>query len=127
MQFRRVITAAGFLTALGAASAAAQPTVYLSIDTPHREVWRGQTNGSAASFSLDRGDLNTGDSRRDMIVGAPGWNNERGRVYVVFGGPVQRGEVPLSTAHVILSGTVDAIRQTRHHTCPCPGDRKPDP
>jgi hypothetical protein len=94
---------------LGANAAAAQETVQLS-SPAQREAWRGQTAGSEAAAYLDRGDLSSADSRRDLIVGAPGWSSGRGRVYVIFGGPVRGGEQSLGSADVILTGGVAGDR-----------------
>ena len=99
------------LLAWAAAPAAAQPKVVdLATDLAHREAWRGETAGSQAGLWLDRGDVGTGDNRRDLIVGAPGWNANRGRVYVIFGSVVRYGEVGLSSADVILSGNAAGDR-----------------
>src|SRR5690242_16115411 len=102
MQMYRPL-AAVLLMSLAAAGANAQETVNLSSST-NREAWRGETTGSQAGASLDRGDVSAGDNRRDLIVGAPGWSSSRGRVYVVFSGPVRGGEQALSTADAILTG-----------------------
>lgn len=87
---------------LQAAAASAQSTVFLSSST-NREVWRGESTGSQFGVYLDRGEL-SGDSRKDLIMGAPGWNSSQGRVYVTFSGPVLGGEVPAANAPVILTG-----------------------
>ena len=92
-----------------ASRAAAQETVSLS-DSANREVWRGEGAGAQAASSLDRGDVSAGDSRRDLIVGAPGWNANTGRVYVVFSGPLRTGEFALSGASQILSGAAAGDR-----------------
>ncbi len=105
MQFSRMAAAALGAILLTAGEAAAQSTVLLATDSTNREVWRGETTGSQAGFSLDRGDVSAGDGRRDLIAGAPGWGSQTGQVYVVFGGPVRRGQVAFSTsASVILTG-----------------------
>jgi len=109
MQFQKTgaITAVAIL--LIAASAAAQETVSLS-DSANREAWRGEGTGAQTALSLDRGDVSAGDSRRDMIVGAPGWNANTGRVYVVFSGPLRNGQFSLSGASQILSGAAAGDR-----------------
>jgi VCBS repeat protein/FG-GAP repeat protein len=94
---------------LPAGAVSAQQTVQLS-STTSREVWRGETTGSASGFFLDRGEVGTGDNRRDLIVGAPGWGTDRGRVYVIFSGPVHGGERPLANADVIVTGGVPGDR-----------------
>ncbi|MGH9374131.1 MAG: integrin alpha, partial [Vicinamibacterales bacterium] len=106
MQVSRTAAAAAAAAAvfLSASVAAAQSTTLLANASENREVWRGETAGSAAGLSLDRGDVHSGDSRRDLIVGAPGWGSQAGRVYVIFGGAVRRGQVSLSNANAILTG-----------------------
>jgi hypothetical protein len=105
-------TAAAVLAALAvtASTANAQSTVFLANDSTTREVWRGETAGSEAGLSLDRGDVSAGDGRRDLIVGAPGWNASTGRVYVVFAGPVRRGQTSLANANVLLTGAAPGDR-----------------
>ncbi|HVL68450.1 MAG TPA: VCBS repeat-containing protein [Vicinamibacterales bacterium] len=71
--------------------------------TSDRELWRGEA-ASRAGVWLDRGELNTGDTRRDLIVGAPDWSAGRGRVYVHFSGPVLGGELQLANAAAIFTG-----------------------
>ena len=104
MHWWRLIGGAAAIATFVSATAAAQETVSFSSAT-HREAWRGETTGSQASISMDRGELSAGDSRRDLIVGAPGWNGGRGRVYVIFSGPIRSGEQSLSIADVTISGT----------------------
>jgi hypothetical protein len=101
--FTTIIAAGAAVFLLAVPGACAQETVSLA-SSSNREAWRGQTAGSLAGFSLDRGDVSAGDSRRDLIVGAPGWSADRGRVYVVFAGPIRGGENSLSLADVILTG-----------------------
>src|SRR4029078_3601543 len=84
MQFCKTASAAAAVLLLAAASQA-QETVSLS-NAPNREVWRGETSGSQAGLSLDRGEVSAGDNRRDLIAGSPGWNANTGRVYVIFSG-----------------------------------------
>jgi hypothetical protein len=101
MQGFRAIVTLGVL--LAASAAVGQETVQLS-SAIQREVWRGETAGSEAAFYLDRGDLSHADTRRDLIVGAPGWSGQRGRVFVIFGASANGGEQSLANADVILSG-----------------------
>lgn len=102
MQLRTVLSGATVAVLL-ATAAAAQETVSFSSST-NREAFRGETTGSQAGISLDRGEVSEGDSRRDLIVGAPGWNSNRGRVYVVFSGPLRPGQNSLGNAEVTISG-----------------------
>ena len=107
MRYLRVITAVTILLAASAASA--QETVSYG-STSNRQAWRGETAGSQAGFYLDRGEVNSSDNRRDLIVGAPGWQADRGRVYVVYGGPVFGGQQPLSSADAIFTGVAAGDR-----------------
>ncbi|MGH9309642.1 MAG: FG-GAP-like repeat-containing protein, partial [Vicinamibacterales bacterium] len=104
MNLSRAVAAFIASFVMTAGGAAAQSTVFLVNDSTTREVWRGETGGSQAGLSLDRGDVGAGDSRRDLIAGAPGWNSQTGRVYVVFAGPVRRGQVSFANANAILTG-----------------------
>jgi len=88
---------------LVAAAAPAQEAVSLASST-YRQNFRGETAGSNAGVWLDRGEVSAGDSRRDLIVGAPQWNGSTGRVYVAFAGPVLGGEQALSAADAIFTG-----------------------
>jgi hypothetical protein len=107
MQFKAM--AAAVTIVLIGSSAAAQETVSLS-DAANREVWRGEATGAQAAFYLDRGDVSAGDSRRDLIVGAPGWNSNTGRVYVVFSGGLRTGQFALSSASETISGAAAGDR-----------------
>ena len=84
--------------------ARAQQTVLLSGDPNHREIWHGETSGSQTGLNLDRGDVGAGDSRRDLITGAPGYDSNRGRVYVNLSGPIRRGDNSFAAAEVNLTG-----------------------
>ncbi len=110
MQSYRVFAAAVATVLMTATWARAQPTVFFATETDHREMWRGETTGSQAGFSLDRGDVHAGDDRRDLIVGAPGWQSQTGRVYVNFGGLVRRGEVSFSASEAKLTGAAAGDR-----------------
>ena len=89
---------------LSATVASAQLTIELANDPNNLEIWRGATAGERAATWLDRGEVSAGDSRRDLIITAPLWAGSTGRVYVVFGGPILRGDNSLSSASVIISG-----------------------
>ena len=103
MQFVRGVVTGSAIVMLFATGVRAQETVAFG-SAANREEWRGQTSGSQAGLSLDRGDVSAGDSRRDLIVGAPGWNSNTGRVYVVFSGAIRGGEQSLAQAHYIVTG-----------------------
>src|SRR3954471_4024233 len=97
----RVMTVVATIVLIAGAAEAQQERVLLS-NAANREVWRGETSGSQAALYLDRGDLNAGDDRRDLIVGAPAFNSNTGRVYVVYSGPLRTGEFRLNTAGTII-------------------------
>ncbi|HXT29354.1 MAG TPA: FG-GAP-like repeat-containing protein [Vicinamibacterales bacterium] len=106
MHFKAMAAAATIVLIAG--SAAAQEQVLLS-SAADREVWRGETAGSQAALSLDRGDVST-DQRRELIVGAPAWNSNTGRVYVVLSGPLLTGQFRLNTANVVITGAAAGDR-----------------
>ena len=68
------------------------------------QVWIGPEANAAAGTWLDQGAVSNGDTRRDLIVGAPGTTGISGRVFVIFGGPVKTGTIDLSTADVVITG-----------------------
>jgi hypothetical protein len=72
-------------------------------------TWRGTAANAVAGTSLDQGNVSS-DSRRDLIVGAPGNGTAPGKVYVVFGGPIRQGDLPLSSAEVTINGGVGPDR-----------------
>jgi len=84
-------------------TASAQDAVSFATSS-NRQTFRGETAGSNAGVWLDRGEVSNGDSRRDLIVGAPQWQSSTGRVYVVFSGPVVNTERALSAADAIFTG-----------------------
>jgi len=103
MQFCKTVSAAAASVLLLASAAIAQETVSLS-SSANREVWRGETSGSQAGLSLDRGEVSAGDTRRDLIAGTPGWNSNTGRVYVIFSGAPRGAQLSFGNADVIISG-----------------------
>ncbi|MEX1127776.1 MAG: VCBS repeat-containing protein, partial [Vicinamibacterales bacterium] len=66
-------------------------------------IWKGTQPNAGAGTWLDQGAVGAGDSRRDLIVGAPGGAGVAGVVYVLFGGPERTGEVSLSEAQTIIT------------------------
>jgi len=93
---------------LASPAAVAAQTIELS-DTAYRELWRGEAAAQAGIW-LDRGELGSGDTRRDLIMGGPGWSTDRGRVYVLFGGPVVGGDNNLANVPAILVGDANGDR-----------------
>lgn len=73
-------------------------------------VWRGEFAGARAGTWLDQGAVGSGDSRRDLIIGAPGDGTMPGKVFVIFGGPVRTGQLSLSQADAVLSGARNGDR-----------------
>jgi hypothetical protein len=68
------------------------------------QIWHGVQPGANAGLWLDQGPVGAGDTRRDLIVGAPGNSSTTGTVYILFGGPVRSGEFVLTAANVIIDG-----------------------
>jgi len=96
-----VLIAAGTCL-LGSASANAQ-----SIDLAAGgadPIWRGTQASAKAGASLDQGAVNSGDSRRDLIIGSPGGAGVAGSVYVVNGGPIRTGDLSLTAADTAIRG-----------------------
>lgn len=67
-------------------------------------IWRGTETGARAGATLDHGAVGDSDSRRDLIIGAPGNANVAGMVYVLIGGPTRSGDLLLSSASAIIEG-----------------------
>jgi ankyrin repeat protein len=57
-----------------------------NMDTKPDKVFSGEEVGDLFGVGVVLGDIN-GDRYADVIVGAPGYNSEQGRVYVFYGGP----------------------------------------
>ena len=96
-----VLIAAGTCL-LGSASANAQ-----SIDLAAGgadPIWRGTQAGAKAGAWLDQGAVNSGDSRRDLVIGSPGGSGVAGAVYVVNGGPIRTGDLSLSSTDTVIRG-----------------------
>src|SRR5688572_27856451 len=68
-------------------------------------IWKGTQPNMGAGFWLDQGGVSELDSRRDLIIGAPGTPTTPGTVFILFGGPEVSGEVLLSGAQVIISSS----------------------
>jgi len=67
----------------------------------------GESAGSLAGWDVDAAADLTGNGERDLIIGAPGYD-ERGRVYVV--GADATGDLDLSAADVIIEAEATADR-----------------
>jgi hypothetical protein len=100
----RFLTLSGVLL-IGAGRAATAQDIDLA--TNGAEVrWRGAAASASAGAYLDHGTMSS-DSRRDLIIGAPGQpgSSMPGSVYIMFGGPVPTaGEHSLDTANVVITG-----------------------
>jgi len=94
---------------LGISSANAQPQTE-SLSGNAGQVWHGTAAGASAGQWLDLGAVGSGDSRSDLIIGAPGSPSMPGNVYIVFGGPVRSGDLSLSNADAILTGAASGDR-----------------
>ena len=68
-------------------------------------IWKGTQPNMGAGFWLDQGAVGASDSRRDLIIGAPGTASLPGTVFVLFGGPEVTGEILLSQAQVIITSS----------------------
>lgn len=68
------------------------------------QIWVGTAPQSAAGLSLDQGAVSASDSRRDLIIGAPGAPGVLGHVYVIFGGPIHSGTLSLADAQAVIAG-----------------------
>ena len=68
-------------------------------------IWKGTQPNAGAGFWLDQGPVGSGDTRRDLIIGAPGNASIPGAVFILFGGPRRTGEILLSEAQVIITSS----------------------
>src|SRR4051812_10262045 len=68
-------------------------------------TFKGTQPNAAAGASLDQGAVGNGDTRRDLIVGAPGGPGISGAVYVIFGGPDRTGDKVLSSADTKITSS----------------------
>ena len=102
---RTFLHTAACVAVLGVASAGAQPQTE-SLISNAEQIWHGQVAGANAGQWLDLGAVGSGDSRSDLIIGAPGSGSVIGKVYVVFGGQVRNGDLSLATADTIIDGAL---------------------
>lgn len=86
--------------------ASAQTTIDLATGAAD-PVWHGTSTSSHAGLWLDQGALNSSDTRRDLVVGAPGDATIAGSVYVIFGGATRTGQLALSAADTVLTGSAN--------------------
>ena len=99
---RFLTAAAAALTGLAASTAYAQ-----NIDLTGGNadlIWHGAEANANAGLWMDQGAVSSGDSRRDLIVGAPGGPGLLGRVYVINGGPSRSGQLSLANADTVITG-----------------------
>jgi len=92
------------ILSLAAAQAQAQSTTIDLASGGAEQTWRGVDSGARAGLWLDQGAVSGSDSRKDLIVGAPGDAGTVGRVYVLFGGPVRSGDFTMATAETWITG-----------------------
>jgi VCBS repeat protein/FG-GAP repeat protein len=65
------------------------------------------STGAALGTSLDQASIGGGDTRKDLIIGSPGWNSSRGQVAVLIAGSSPKGTVDIATAaDILFNGTV---------------------
>jgi hypothetical protein len=102
-RFHTIVGAAVLLAGATIASAQTQSL------TNAGQIWHG-TPGSQAGSWVDLGAVGAGDSRTDLIIGAPGSASIPGAVYVIFGGPVRTGDLNLTNADTVLSGAAAGDR-----------------
>ena len=72
-------------------------------------TWKGTATGANAGTWMDIGSVST-DTRRDLIVGAPGTSGTSGTVYVIFGGPTRTGDLSLSSADTVITSSAAGNR-----------------
>jgi hypothetical protein len=95
------------LLVVGTCIAATVPASAQSIDLAAGgadPIWRGTQTGAKAGAWLDQGAVNSGDTRRDLIVGAPGGASLAGAVYIINGGPIRTGSLSLASADTVIRG-----------------------
>ena len=68
------------------------------------QTWTGVAAGARAGIWMDLGAVGD-DTRRDLIVGAPGTSGTSGTVYAIFGGPTRTGNISLSHADAIITSS----------------------
>ena len=73
--------------------------------TPDTKLLVGGQSDSFHGASVATVDFN-GDGLDDIIVGAPGYNDDRGRVYVVFGAADLPDAIPLTVLGLLYPGIV---------------------
>src|SRR5581483_589029 len=71
---------------------------------PGRRIVDGVVAGAHAGLQLDRGDLNGDINNKELVVAAPNWSSDTGRVYVIFGWVKKAGDFDLNSADVTLTG-----------------------
>jgi VCBS repeat protein/FG-GAP repeat protein len=69
-----------------------------------RQIVSGVSAGARMGSRLDRGDVSGDVNNRDLIVSAPNFSSNTGRVYVFFGWIHSAGDFPASNADVTLTG-----------------------
>lgn len=72
-------------------------------------TWKGTATGASAGVWMDIGAVSN-DTRRDLIVGAPGTSGTSGAVYVIFGGPLLTGDLSLAAADTVITSSAAGNR-----------------
>jgi hypothetical protein len=89
---------------LVAGAAGAQPQTE-NLNGNAEQIWHGITAAENAGQYLDLGAVSAGDSRSDLIIGAPGSASVAGTIYVIYGGQVRNGDLSLANADTIITST----------------------
>lgn len=100
---KRLLAGASMVLLATAGPVAGQATTDLTGGNAD-QIWSGEVANARAGVWMDQGGVSAGDSRRDLIVGAPGDASVVGKVYVIFGGPVRTGTVSLALAETMITG-----------------------
>ena len=67
-------------------------------------TWKGTATGANAGIWMDLGSVSA-DTRRDLVVGAPGTSGTTGRVYMIFGGASLTGDLSLANADAVINSS----------------------
>ena len=74
------------------------------IDNSFKTIITGEHQGDYLGWAVNSsGDVN-GDGLDDVVFGAPGFDNSRGRAYVVFGNESLLSNIPGEKANITLNG-----------------------
>ncbi|NUR55135.1 MAG: hypothetical protein HOQ29_11860 [Acidobacteria bacterium] len=100
----RWIAVAGLALLLGIPTLANGQDIFLANPAAADLTWKGTAANANAGLSMDLGVVSN-DTRRDLIVGAPGSSGLAGTVYIIFGGPNRTGDLTLASADTIITSS----------------------